>query len=521
MPSGAVVIVILLHVPYVRRAGVWPYGEHEFYAAMADAFIPLLDELLKLQEAKFPLRITLALSPVLLEQCADPLLRSGFEDYLLRRLQQAEQDMRALPRQFTDVLHWQRWRAEGILDSWSNRHKRSLVRTIRDLERAGTVEAIAYPATGAILPLLPRTAAARGQIVQGLRVFERYLEHATTGMWLPGGAIVSGDQHRDNSSLLLEHGVLYTLTSERAAPGIAPNLPWQLPSGLKLLASQEDFLATCLSQDTGFPSSLAYSGPPDSSFRRLYRRGASQTQLSRLASWPPGIAITVAAADQGEVSRLYDPVRAVAVAQEQGLQAAALAAAMLSATSEHEPQSGMIMLPLDAAIFCSWLEGPRWFGEFVRAIQLRQLSLLSGAQAINQYRSSGISELLPASWEPQGDLSSWLAPNTSWYWDTVATVLDMLESGIVNFGANANPLLTRILAQATREALLLLSGEWPCLLGKGGEAKDYAAERVRTHYERFRRLFYLLGAEELDTSLLEHYEALDNLFSDLDYYLFV
>jgi predicted glycosyl hydrolase (DUF1957 family) len=125
----------------------------------------------------------------------------------------------------------------------------------------------------------------------------------------------------------------------------------------------------------------------------------------------------------------------------------------------------------------------------------------------------------PSSWEGDGDFRVWQPDNTTWYWEAVATTLDHAESLADRFTGVSNPLMVRLLAQVTREAMLLIEGEWPEMIGRGGEELDYAAERVRSHHDRFRRLAYMMDTanpDELDVRLLERYEELDNPFQAID-----
>ncbi|MBM3276056.1 MAG: hypothetical protein FJZ00_12965, partial [Candidatus Sericytochromatia bacterium] len=152
MPVGSLCIVIQLHVPYVRRAGMWPYGEYQLYEAMADAFIPLLDAIADLHAEGLAPRFTLALSPLVADQLADLLLRTGFEEYVLRRIRQADDDAASGGPDLVAAARRQKERDLALLESWVTRHKRDIVRTIRHLEREGAIEAIGMPATAAILP---------------------------------------------------------------------------------------------------------------------------------------------------------------------------------------------------------------------------------------------------------------------------------------------------------------------------------------------------------------------------------
>ena len=87
---------------------------------------------------------------------------------------------------------------------------------------------------------------------------------------------------------------------------------------------------------------------------------------------------------------------------------------------------------------------------------------------------------------------------------------------------DGNPDLARVLAQATRELLLLQASDWQFLITTGA-ARDYAERRVAEHYANFKRLSEiaasLRGGEPLSVdaaNTLRRLEREDFVFPDLD-----
>ncbi|MBM3267233.1 MAG: DUF1957 domain-containing protein [Candidatus Sericytochromatia bacterium] len=524
MPIGSLAIAILLHVPYVRRAGMWPFGEYQLYRAICDGIVPVLEAIRELQAGGIAPRFTVALSPLVAEQLSDLLLRTGFEEFMLRRLSQAEEDARSADADLAAAAVAQKARDERVLLAFFEEHRRDLVRSLREVEHAGAIEAIAYPATGAVLPLLPRVSARRAQVLQGLRAAEQHLEHAVAGMWLPGGAVAPGAEGESINDLLTGSGVTYTFVGEKALRGPMPGLPGmegaprsaldpqRLSDGLVALVRHGEFAAFVDS----FAGQPEYFGPADPLGRRYWRRGGMPPDL---AAGPGALEITVGAAPHDAQARRYDPSEAEGLWKRQAAAAVVRARELLAAHKDRTGRGGVLCLTLDARRFSAWPEGVPWLTEFVRQAHAAGIKLESGAEAVHRHQLQSLPDLTPSSWEGEGDFRVWQADNTTWYWEAVATTLDHAESLADRFGGVGNPLLVRMLAQATREALLLIAGEWPEMIGRGGEELDYAAERVREHLDRFRRLAYMLDTanpEEMDTPLLERYEALDNPFQSID-----
>src|SRR5438046_8766473 len=90
------------------------------------------------------------------------------------------------------------------------------------------------------------------------------------------------------------------------------------------------------------------------------------------------------------------------------------------------------------------------------------------------------------SWGEGGDHRVWLNRETEWTWDRVysaeAEWVEHLAAGV-----GGHPDLARVLAQATRELLLLEASDWQFLITTGA-ARDYAERRVAEHHAAFPRL---------------------------------
>jgi len=76
--SGAFTFVLHSHLPYCRMAGRWPHGEEWLHEAASETYLPLLNGLYDLKEEGVPFHITIGITPVLVEQLADPLVLEHF-----------------------------------------------------------------------------------------------------------------------------------------------------------------------------------------------------------------------------------------------------------------------------------------------------------------------------------------------------------------------------------------------------------------------------------------------------------
>ena len=186
MSAGSFSFVLHAHIPYVRRAGVWPFGEEWLFEVMADTYIPLLRMLEGLPAPKRPL-LSIGVTPVLLEQLSDGYIKQRFEQYLYQRLDLCAKDMehhrdrpqrRVLARMYERNYHL-------VLSLFKDHFRRDLVGAFKGLQDSGRAELLTSAATHGFLPLLGRESAVRAQVRLGVESFVRHFGRRPKGTWLP------------------------------------------------------------------------------------------------------------------------------------------------------------------------------------------------------------------------------------------------------------------------------------------------------------------------------------------------
>lgn len=187
--KGYFCLVLHSHIPYTKNAGKWPFGEEWLYEAMAETYVPVLDVLADLSRRALNTTVCIGISPVLMEQLADPYMNGGFEDYLDRRIAAAKRDVarfastcdhkfRRLAEAYVEYY-------EGIRDSYTRRWNRDLLGAFRALQESGCIETITTAATHAYLPLIGDERSIRMQLLVGRETHETYLGRPPAGIWLP------------------------------------------------------------------------------------------------------------------------------------------------------------------------------------------------------------------------------------------------------------------------------------------------------------------------------------------------
>src|SRR5512147_1155884 len=92
MSVGSFCLVLHGHLPYVLRHGTWPHGESWLFEAAAETYLPLLATLHECEYLNGRPRVTVGLTPVLLEQLTHDDFKVRFRAYLQERIQRAQRD---------------------------------------------------------------------------------------------------------------------------------------------------------------------------------------------------------------------------------------------------------------------------------------------------------------------------------------------------------------------------------------------------------------------------------------------
>lgn len=539
MAAGAFTFVLHSHLPWVRRAGRWPFGEEWVHQALLDVYLPLLDAIESLERSGIRGGITLGVTPVLLEQLRDPYLLDAFDAYLDERVELTSGDLgargdafdamrRALARRYLAELRARR-------DRWRRHWRRDVVGALRAFARAGQIEIITSAATHGYLPLLATDSAIEAQLALGIATTRRLLGVEPRGIWLPEcayrGAYAPAGAPGYRPAIdtwLAAHGIRYFFVDAHAVAGIyrgwgassaalqssepardaeaaaaaesddATLLPHALPSGVAAFARDARVSRQVWSRDLGYPG--------DGAYREFHKRD----ERSGNAYWR----VTGPRVELGEKAP-YDLHAARERVSAHAQHFAGLVTRLLSDFAAGDGRFGIIAAPFDAELFGHWwFEGPQWLSAVLRALHAgRSVELTTPGAYLSAHRPAEIAALRESSWGEGGDNRVWFNPDVAWMWPIIHRAERTMER--ITARAYDTERERRLAAQAGRELLLLSSSDWPFLVTTG-QAREYAVERFQTHAARFEALASALEGGDADAGIIETALHDDTLFPDLE-----
>lgn len=546
---GSFVLMLHSHLPYYRKAGMWPFGEENLYECMAETYIPLLNALYELKDEGIKAGITVGITPVLAEQLDDAHLKDGFIQYVDQRLKAAYQDIARYPD--PDVPHSEhlaflaKFYAEHftqLREDFITRYNQDLLSAFKTLQDEGCIEITTSAATHGFLPLLGYDEAIQHQLKVGIESYKRHFGRDPKGIWLPECAYRPSKTWTDSinnetvdrpavEAFLFDNNLKYFFTEYEAIEG-SKAMPFrrdfgvyrdvqykqssfgQAPTGLTTDEAywMKDYPVAVMgrSERASFQVWSAADGyPGDGVYREFHKKDTT----SGLHYWR----ITSKEASFGE-KMLYDPIQALKQAEEHAQHYVWLVTTLLKERRLANKAPSLLMVSFDTELYGHWwFEGVHWLKNVIKGLQqVPDLKVETASQYLEQNPPARAIQLPESTWGAGGHFWVWDNPQTDWMWPEIHRRENTMKRLVKQHANEQDGLKKRCLNQLARELLLLEGSDWPFLVTTG-QAKDYAVERFQQHCTNFDCLAAMLDSGRFDEESMRTLEETNNLFPNLNY----
>ena len=554
MKVGAFTFVLHSHLPYCRNAGRWPHGEEWIHEVASETYIPLLDALYDLKEEGCSFKLTLGITPVLIEQLTDPLVIEHLVEFMEDKIRRAQADVgrfeRAGEGHLVYLAKFYLDRYEHVLSSFNERFGRNIVSALKRLQDDGYIEIVTSAATHAYLPLLERDSSIYGQLQIGKQNYQRYFGRKPSSVWLPEcgyrPAYYAGDGDKSYVKPGLESFVgqlgmrcffAETHTVEGGEPVgkareevIGPygsvsrrylvpmthySEPAQRTTFLPYWVQAPEVAVIGRNNRTGMQVwSAEWGYPGDFHYREFHKKdGVSGFQYWRVTGAKLDLAY----------KEYYDPYWARQRVAEHSSHYAGLVDELIANFYQETGKFGIIAAAYDTELFGHWwFEGIDWIKEVLRRISQSELvELTTATEFIENHPPEEVLALPESSWGVGGGHFTWQNADTDWMWPIIHAAELRMEKLVARY-PEAQGVMKEVLNQAARELLLLESSDWPFLITTG-QARYYAENRFLEHVNRFQQLADIAEsgrAGKAALALVRQLWELDKIFSDIDYRCF-
>jgi 1,4-alpha-glucan branching enzyme len=538
----------------VVNHGRWPHGSDWLNEATFECYLPLLDVAHRLVADGISPKWTINISPVLAEQLASPEFQKELAFYYdnVRRACVESRDYfaREGERDIVALTHY--W--EHFYERMWELHRRiggDIPGTFAELQRGGHLEILTCAATHGYLPLLSRDESIRLQLRTAVETHRRHFGAAPRGIWLPECAYrpryewtpPAGRERGDRrlrpgvEELLAEHGLEYFIADAHLVAAAAPVFLYrdyvprktQIESALPDISRRSPlspYQPYRVASRGGTGSAVAFFRDPKTTLQVWSREHGYPGEFAYLEfhkkHFPGGLRfwrITDASGDLGR-KIVYDPALATDKVKGHARHFVDLVADTLTQASADGP--AVVCSPYDAELFGHWwFEGPSWLEHVSREMVRAGVPRTTLGETLAVVPPARTLALPEGSWGEGGDHRVWLNSDTEWTWDRVYSA-EAEWAGHLTRARGADGDLRRVLAQASRELLLLQASDWQFLITTQA-ARDYAERRVAEHYAEFKRLSEMAHTLENGRKLtaeaanvLRRLEREDFVFPQLD-----
>lgn len=546
---GTFVLMLHSHLPFYRKAGMWPFGEENLYDCMVETYIPLLNAINDLKDEGIKARITVGITPILAEQLADEHLQNGFIEFVKTRLAAVEKDVARYPdpkiphsEHLAYLADYYKNFYEETLRTFTDKYVKNLVQAFKLLQDADCVEITTSGATHGFLPLLGTDESIQAQIKTGIESYKRHFGRAPKGIWLPECAYRPAQLQEDPESgervlrppieaFLYENGIRYFFTEYHAIEGSTTAeirrdfgvyrdiqyipLPSRESTGLTTHEAywMKQYPVAVMGRNNRASFqvwSAAHGYPGDGLYREFHRKDAN----SGMKYWR----LTGKDADLGD-KMMYDPILAMNQTKMHADHFVSLIYDVLKEQNQktQDPDT-LVMVSFDTELYGHWwFEGVEWLKHVIRALHRCQgVDVESAGEYLDHHAPKTAIQLPESTWGQGGHYWVWHNQHTAWMWPIIHDAEVRMRKLVRQYPDETESLKLRALNQALRELLLLQSSDWPFLVTTF-QAKDYAVERFEKHVANFNALAEMLEVGKVDAVKVAAFEDIDNPFANVDY----
>ncbi len=516
-------LILHAHLPYVRHLEYPKFLEENWlFESLNETYIPLLRMLEKLDMEGLGYRLSICFSPTLVTMLTDSALQERFIDYMNGRIELGEKEIERTRKEDTECHEMaQRYLDDARINlDMFERCGRNVLIGFRNLAERNRIELMTTAATHAYLPLYKDyPTAIRAQVATGMKTHERVFGQAAKGFWLPECGYYPG-----LDKVLSDNGVLWcqlpshSVISARDKSLYGGYKPVQLPSGLVGFPRDWSLTSLVWSSVSGYPC--------DNDSRDFYRDIGYYLPLEYVRPYihEPSIRVFTgykyhAITGKTEEKRFYDygaAMEKTALHVDNFLYNIRRKGISLSAEGIEDP---IYNLCFDAELFGHrWYEGIAFLEGILRKGTGSDFLFTTPTSVILDKTEMDRLYVNESSWGSGGYSDIWLDSSNSWIYRHIRKAIDRMEELTHRF-PDQGTLKRRFLNQASREVLLAMASDWPCIL-HDRTSVTYAEKRLRNHLGSFNVVYSSMCKNTVNTEWLINAERRNLIFPDIDYTLF-
>ena len=525
--KGYVSFILHAHLPFIHHPESKDYLEEEWlFEAISETYIPLLLNFKKLEEEKVDFRITMSLTPPLLNMLDNKLLQKRYIKYLKKHIELATKEVKrtAYDAHLNNLSKYYLERYLNDLRVFTEVYNCNLINEFKHFQDIGVLEIITCGATHGYFPILyVNEKTVRAQIAVGVETYKKYFGKSPRGIWLPEcGYIPEVDKY------LKEFGIEYIITESHGilyadpTPIFGTFAPIVSPDGVVAFGRDIESSRQVWSSVCGYPG--------DFNYRDFYRDIGYDADYDYIKPYiaKNGVRVNTGIkyhriTSKGNFKDYYNLQWAKDSAERQAGHFFDSRVNQINELSDiMAPAKPIILCPYDAELYGHWwYEGPYWLYVLFKKIYYDKgdFKLITPGEYIDKYPE--MQECTPciSSWGANGYSEVWLNSSNDYVHRHLHVAGDRMVELAHLFPNEKNTLKRKALNQCARELLLAQSSDWLFII-TNGTMVDYAKKRIKTHIGRFTKLYEQIKEDKIDSVFLKTIQKQDCIFPEIDYMIY-
>lgn len=524
--KGYVSFVLHAHLPFVHHPESEHYLEEEWlFEAISETYLPLLTNFNKLVEEGVNFRITMSMTPPLLNMLDNKLLQKRYISYLKKHIELSKKEIKrtSYDNRLNELSHYYFNRYSNDLHIFQDVYGCNIIDGFKQLQDIGVLEIITCGATHGYFPILYiNENTVKAQIAVGVQTYEKYFGRKPRGIWLPEcGYVPEADKY------LKEFGIEYIITESHGilyanpTPVYGTYAPIVSPTGIVAFGRDIESSRQVWSSINGYPG--------DYNYREFYRDIGYDVDYDYIKPYltfdgvrvPTGIKYYRITGNTGEKD-YYNPRWAMDSVEKQAGHFFDCRQAQITNLASHMDTPPIILCPYDAELYGHWwYEGPDWLYVLFKKIYYDKcdFKLITPSEYIDRYPSIQVSTPCRSSWGANGYSGVWLNPTNDYVHRHLHVAGDRMVELAHLYPNETNDLKKQALNQCARELLLAQSSDWLFII-TNGTMVDYAKKRIKDHIGRFTKLYNQIKSDSIDEIFLKDISEKDPIFPEIDYRIY-
>ncbi|MFH1453560.1 MAG: 1,4-alpha-glucan branching protein domain-containing protein [Armatimonadota bacterium] len=524
MEKGYLSLILHAHLPFVRHPEYSDsFEENRFFESITETYLPLLRAYEKLAEEGVDFKLTMTISPPLMEMMADSLLLERYTHHLELLIELAEKETLRLKNDetFRPLARIYLEEFKELHDLFVNKYHKKLINAFKKFQDRGNLEIITCGATHGFLPLLSvNPQAVRAQVKIGADNYRKHMGRSPRGIWLPECGYYPGlEQYLKEEGIRFfitdTHGVLYA----KPRPKYGVYAPIYTKAGVAAFGRDVESSKQVWSAEEGYPG--------DYDYRDFYKDIGFDLDLDYIKPYIHESGERVFTGIKyhkitDKKSKYKQPYNFHAAREKAASHAGNF---MFNREKQVEHLYGLmkrkpiIIAPYDAELYGHWwYEGPQWIYYLCKKMHHDQntVKLTTPFEYLEKEPKNQVCEPNLSSWGHKGYCDVWLEGSNDWIYRHLHKAAErMVEMANVHKTTN-DEIIKRTLNQAARELLLAQSSDWAFIM-KTGTVVEYAHRRTKEHINNFTKLYNGVTQNNINTYYLKELEHKNNIFNEIDF----